>query len=211
MKKPKSIKARPGPGRPTKLTPELQVKVIEGIELGMPLEQAALAVGISEPTIHRWISEGETDEQYREFREAVRAARAKRMKDLLDHVWRSMKDLRSGPTLQRGDWKAAWKMLETLEPKDFGLKVRIHVTEELTELLKELERVLPAEWFDKVLEVCAALGSGSMVVGAPSGSQGGGALAGGVADTHPGAVGEGVRAAAPPEAAPRRTGEDPAG
>lgn len=154
-------------GRPTKLTPELQRKVVRGIRLGLSLEQAALAAGIGETTLHRWISEGAEDSQFREFRESVREARAKRTAKLLKHVWRSMEDKTTGTTLQRGDWKAAWKVLETLEPKDFGLKVRVHVVEELTEFLKELKRVLPPQWFTKVLEVASSLGGDADAGGGP--------------------------------------------
>jgi transposase-like protein len=163
----KRAKRKPA-GRPSKLTPELQRRVVEGIELGMPLEHAAMAVGIGESTLHRWVQQGgEEAGAYREFREAVREARARRTKKLLKHVWRAMEDKASSSGLQRGDWKAAWKALETLEPKDFGLKVRVQVVEELDGLLEELERVLPVEWYEKVLEVASRRAGGEEVGEAP--------------------------------------------
>lgn len=196
------MKRKAKPGRPTKLTPQLQAKVIKGIGLGMSLEQASIAVGISDATLHRWLTGDPAGAEFREFREAVREARAKRTSKLLEHVWRSMKDIRVGPTLQRGDWKAAWKVLETLEPKDFGLKVRLIVTEELTELLTELKRVLPPQWFSKVLEVAMALGSGADVGGGSRDEEDSAAIVGRVGDPNPAPQIEGVRPAPAPATPP---------
>ena len=64
-------------GRPTKLTPEVQARIVEAIEAGNYIEVAAAAAGISKPTFYGWMQRG-TDEpgsEYSDFRNAVEKAR----------------------------------------------------------------------------------------------------------------------------------------
>lgn len=51
------------PGRPSKLTPELQERILDAILEGVYMETAAQAVGINKTTLYRWIERGETAEQ----------------------------------------------------------------------------------------------------------------------------------------------------
>jgi len=63
-------------GRPTKLTPKVQERIVQGIRLGMPYEHAARYGGIDKTTFYRWLEKGEAQGRgaYRDFRNAVKDA-----------------------------------------------------------------------------------------------------------------------------------------
>lgn len=46
-------------GRPTKLTPEIENKLIKFIALGVPLESASNAIGLDYTTVREWLQRGE--------------------------------------------------------------------------------------------------------------------------------------------------------
>lgn len=76
----------------TKLTPELQEKIIKYIKAGSYIETACNAVGIDRQTLWQWIQKGERaiklekkgeklsekQENYRNFRNAIKKAKAGR-------------------------------------------------------------------------------------------------------------------------------------
>jgi len=61
MPKPVFIKKKPAkkPGRPTLLNPTLQATLLNAIEEGMPLKQAAQIAGVSYDSLNRWQNRGE--------------------------------------------------------------------------------------------------------------------------------------------------------
>lgn len=63
-------------GRPTKLTPEVQDRILQAIRAGNYRETAARYGGISPATFYRWLERGERARRgpFREFREAVERA-----------------------------------------------------------------------------------------------------------------------------------------
>ena len=61
-------------GRPSKLTPELQDRIVRAIRAGNYASTAVKAAGIAESTFYRWLSSVEND--YQEFQEAVQKAEA---------------------------------------------------------------------------------------------------------------------------------------
>lgn len=64
-------------GRPSKLTPELQAKIVAGVRLGAFPSIAARAAGIGSSTFYRWMQAGERGrKRFREFREEVGRAAA---------------------------------------------------------------------------------------------------------------------------------------
>lgn len=68
-----------GRGRPPRLTPAVQKRIVELVEGGNYLETAAAAVGVNRGTLHRWIAKGgdvDAAPIYRDFRAAVDRARA---------------------------------------------------------------------------------------------------------------------------------------
>lgn len=197
--KAKKPKAKPGPGRPTVLTPKLARAIVKAIRIGCYIEDAAEAQGVSRSVVFDWLDQGRrgVSPAHIEFLDAVTRARA------ADTIT-SMSTIEKASKLETGDieWKAAAWKLERKHPAKFGPKVRITVVEELSGFLEELARVIPAEWYEKVLEVAARRGGGSEIGGAPSiEGEALHALAGGVPDSDSSAGEEGVRAAPSPEAA----------
>ena len=66
-------------GRPSKLTPEVQDRIVQAIAAGNYLEVAAAYAGIGKTTLYRWLEHADdpkSDDRYRHFREAVESARA---------------------------------------------------------------------------------------------------------------------------------------
>jgi transposase len=69
----KRKRAKPGAGRPSKLTPEVQEKILNAIRTGAFIETAAAAAGIHRDTFYEWMKRGEKapSGMYREFKEQL--------------------------------------------------------------------------------------------------------------------------------------------
>jgi len=85
-------------GRPTKLTKEVQTKIINAIRGGLPVVSAAGLAGISEKTFYNWKTLGEEDEteksKYFQFLQAVKTAERESEANLVakiqtDESWQS--------------------------------------------------------------------------------------------------------------------------
>ncbi len=65
-----------GNGRPSKLTPEIQSKIIEHVRNGTPQKYAAAAAGIKEPTLKTWLARGRKEESgiFSDFASALKDA-----------------------------------------------------------------------------------------------------------------------------------------
>lgn len=97
-------------GRRTKLTPEVEDKIVTAIRGGCPYRVAAQLAGISESTFYNWIKLGEEGQPpYAEFLAAVQKANAEiqakltfRFSMAADEDWRAARDFlaRRWP----GDW-----------------------------------------------------------------------------------------------------------
>ncbi|MFM6402014.1 MAG: hypothetical protein ACKPFF_35490, partial [Planktothrix sp.] len=48
-------------GRPTKLTPEIENKLIKFVALGVPLESASKACGLDYTTVREWLARGKNE------------------------------------------------------------------------------------------------------------------------------------------------------
>ena len=104
-------------GRPTKLTPERQAKIVDAIRAGVPPETAAAFAGIDESTFYRWLARGrgpEAESLYAEFAAQVREAMAE---------WETRDILLIGEAA-RTDWRAAAWRLERRLPKRYGRRER---------------------------------------------------------------------------------------
>jgi len=99
-------------GRPTKLTPELQDKLVEYLSAGNYTCVACGLVGIHVSTFCRWMSIGEKAKsgKYREFYEAIKKAEAAR-----EATW--IKYIDSDPSWQSKAW-----LLERRYPERWGKK-----------------------------------------------------------------------------------------
>lgn len=102
----------------SKLTPELQAKVVQALRAGNYRKAACAFAGISEGTLYRWISDAEADieagrrTRHREFYEAVKRAEAEAEVEAVAMIRKAMPD----------DWKAAAHYLERRHPEAWGRK-----------------------------------------------------------------------------------------
>ncbi len=108
---------RGGRGRPTKLTPDVQKRITDGIRLGMTLEHAANFGGISYYTLTKWRKRGEEQKSgiYRDFVEALEEANGQAVAALLAKVQKAANN---------DDWRAATWILERRWPEDYGKQVQ---------------------------------------------------------------------------------------
>lgn len=104
-------------GRPTKLTPELQKKIIDAIRAGNYMETAAAYAGISKDTFFRWLRKGARAKSgiYKDFHDAVEKALADA----------EVRDVMLIANAAATDWKAAAWRLERKFPDRWGRKERL--------------------------------------------------------------------------------------
>lgn len=121
----------PKVGRPTKLTPERQERIIGAIRGNAPNEIAAAFAGISEQTFYNWINRANEDEkagratEFVEFLEAIEKAQAENEIENLLIIRSSAK---GQPTAEGvpgtpGTWQAAAWLLERRHPERYGRRI----------------------------------------------------------------------------------------
>ena len=119
-------------GRKTKLSPDLQKRLLDAIAAGNYIHTACAAVGIGESTYFKWLERGRAGESpYREFMEALTRAEQQAIVSLV-------KIVRSHAI---GDWRAAAFLLERRQKKDWGRHETLDATV-TTKLDEDLERRL---------------------------------------------------------------------
>ncbi len=104
-------------GRPSKLTPERQERIVELIRAGNYMEIAAQAAGIDVSTLYRWLQRGEKARsgKYRQFRDAVMRARVEAEARAVVVVQKAALD----------DWRAASWWLERAFPDRWGRRQKL--------------------------------------------------------------------------------------
>lgn len=112
-------------GRITKLTPDVQKRIITALEAGNYFETACEAAGISASTGHEWMARGRgtsntrpQTELYAQFAEAVERASSKAEIDNLNLINKAARD---------GTWQAAAWWLERRFPNRWG-RTRVELT-----------------------------------------------------------------------------------
>jgi len=108
-------------GQPTKLTAEVQDKIIEAIKMGNYQETAAAYAGISQSTFYLWMERGrdEPDSIYSEFMEAVEKAKAQSEVRGVSLIEKAATD---------GSCQAAAWKLERKFPQKWGRVTRTEIT-----------------------------------------------------------------------------------
>lgn len=103
-------------GRPTKLTPEVQERILMAIRGGNYLETAAAYAGIGISTFKRWMGRGEKAQkgQFRAFWEAVQKARSEA----------EVRNVTLIQTAAKDNWQAAAWWLERSFFDRWGRKVK---------------------------------------------------------------------------------------
>lgn len=104
-------------GRPTKLTPEIQAKIVEALRAGNYIETAAAYAGINKTTLYDWLKRGARDKSgpYHTFSNAVEKAMADA----------EMRDVLLIANAAKENWQAAAWRLERKYPDKWGRKDRI--------------------------------------------------------------------------------------
>jgi transposase len=138
-------------GRPTKLTPETQEKIVRAVRAGNYLETAAAHAGVRKQTLHDWLHRGANARTgiYREFSDAIQKALADAETSEVALITKAASD---------GAWQAAAWKLERRNPKRWGARVRVSVEEELNAALDKLAERLPAGTYEQVLAALADAG-----------------------------------------------------
>lgn len=103
-------------GRPSKLTPETQQKIVQAVASGNYLETAAAYGGITYTTFNNWMNRGESRERkdYIEFFEAVKKAEADA---------EVLRVARISKAANEGNWQADAWYLERRYPNRWGKRV----------------------------------------------------------------------------------------
>ncbi len=103
----------PENGRPTKLTPEIQEKIVQALSIGNYRKDAAEYAGIDAATLYRWVLRGsrEKDSAYADFRTAVLEAESRAKITAIGCITKAMRD---------GDWRAAAYWLDRKFPHQFS-------------------------------------------------------------------------------------------
>ena len=106
--------------RPSKLTPEVEKKLIDAIRIGNYYEAACAYVGIHYTTFYRWMEKGEKAKsgKYCEFCKAIKQAEAEAEARIVALWQRNIPE----------DWRAAQAFLERRYPERWGKK-ETHVFE----------------------------------------------------------------------------------
>lgn len=101
--------ARHPGGRPTKLTPRLQAKLVREIRAGHYLETACKLTGIASETLRRWLVDGASapDGPYRELYGAVVKAEAEAEGSSL-RTWRRSKDWKAHKEFLARRYRKRW-------------------------------------------------------------------------------------------------------
>jgi len=110
----------PGMGRPTKLTPEIQSKIVDAVKIGNYPEVAAQAAGVGERTYYRWMEKGEEASSgiYRQFWQAIKEASAVGEVLAVESVRKHMGD----------NWQSAMTYLERRHPQRWARMQRVEHT-----------------------------------------------------------------------------------
>ncbi len=133
-------------GRPSKLTPEVQEKVLQALGLGNTRAHAAVYAGVGERTFRRWMAEGQEEGEgpYTELRQAVLAAESRAQMLATGCIAKAIRD---------GDWKAAAWMLERRVPEHYAPRSRLFDPHRVLEILDDQGLVVDR---DRALQALAA-------------------------------------------------------
>jgi len=138
-------------GRPPKLTPAVQEKILQALHLSNHRKHAAAFAGVGERTFRRWMACGANpdDVPYASFRQAVEEAEAKA------HVM-SMGCI--AKAARGGDWKAAAWMLERKLPEHYAPRSSLFDPYRTLELLEEAGLIKSEEDRERALTALAQAG-----------------------------------------------------
>jgi transposase-like protein len=135
---------RPNAGRKTKLTPEVQEKIVSAIRAGNYAAIAAEYAGISEGTFYGWLKRGREESKgvFFEFLKAVKGAEREAEVRAVAHVQKHFAE----------NWTAAMTFLERKFPQRWGRRDRTPVEVDPRDVLANLLGSSPDEIEEAVAE-----------------------------------------------------------
>jgi hypothetical protein len=118
-------------GRPSKLCPEVQDRIVMALRLGHFQKAAAAYGGISERTLIDWLARGAAEEKgpYADLYNQVQSAKQEAEMRALGAIQKAA---------QHGNWRAAAWLLQHLNPSRFCTRTRLAEREEEKEDLESL-------------------------------------------------------------------------
>jgi transposase-like protein len=107
-------------GRPDKLTPQVQERIIQAVRGGNYVEVAARYAGIDKAQFYRWLERGEREKagKFRDFRNAIKDAEAAAEAEAVAQVRLAARD----------SWQAGMTWLERKFPERWGRNDRLNIT-----------------------------------------------------------------------------------
>ncbi len=119
----------PEPGRPSKLTAEVERQLVGALALGSTRADAAQFAGIDKATLRRWLARGahEPDGPYHQLREAVLSAEGRAKIGAIGCITKAIRD---------GNWRAAAWFLERKWPAEYATKSPLFL---VARALREME------------------------------------------------------------------------
>lgn len=141
-------------GRPSKLTPETQKRILEALSVGTTYALACQYAGITYATFRRWMVQGEQAKsgKFRDFYDAVKEAEGRAVVGWLAKIERAANE---------GNWQAAAWKLERRYPEDFGRRDRISITHSVHEEARRLAEQYGLDPDEVIAEAEAILAEGA--------------------------------------------------
>ena len=164
--------------RPTKLTPQVQKRLLTAIRAGNSIEASSAASGIDERTFYNWMKQGQSEDSadiYVQFFHDIKKAQAHAEMKSLAAIRKAGAGYQTKTvkttTKQDGsveivetigkefNWQASAWYLERKYPERWGntQKVRVEVEKELEKTLTALEAKLSPEVYSQLLETLSTL------------------------------------------------------
>lgn len=144
---PRKRATKRGRGRPTKLTPQLQRRVVRLLRGGAFLDHVADDIGVDESTLREWVRRGHAEPGtiWEEFALAVRRATSIAEIEALGTLRNAAKE----------DWKAVEPFLRMRNPRRYAPSVRLAVEEAERGILEALREGLDEETYARIIGVLA--------------------------------------------------------
>ncbi len=135
----------PDNGRPSKLTPEIQEKIVQALSIGNYRKDAAEYAGLDAATLHRWMLRGsrEKDSAYADFRTAVLEAESRAKITAIGCITKAMRN---------GDWRAAAYWLERKFPHQFSDRSQLFLIQKTFEQVESAAEAAGIQLPDSVWE-----------------------------------------------------------
>ena len=149
------------PATPYKMDQNTQDVIVKSISMGATMAQAAAAAGIAPRTLLYWRTDSRPE--FEEFQERIHRAKAQRQIKLMKTVQ---------DAADNGDWRAAVRLLESLDPDNWSRHLVSRTDQEVT-FKKALQKLKdkgidPHEFVERLADELRLVSTGDIVIDAGS-------------------------------------------